>query len=271
MITSGIKLYVGYAVAALVGAVVYGYTSGGNHVGPLTMGYKGSVGDHLGYGILVGLGMVCLLLAVAHAAFRDADATAAAQLLRLDAPPSPQRPVSPSLWPVLGALGAGVLVVGLAVSPVLFWVGMILLAATVVEWMMEAWADRATGDPAVNRELRDRIMLPIELPVLAFAGIAVLVLAVSRIFLATSKEAAVWVAAVVAGLVFVAGIVATQVKRVPRGLIGGVLVVGVLGTIVGGVVAAAAGPREFEEHHGHAEEEHDEATGGDEAGAEVTE
>src|SRR5690606_33732956 len=64
MITTGTKLYAGYLAAALLGAVVYGYTTGGNHVGPLTLGYKGSVGDHFGYGILLGLAVACALMTI---------------------------------------------------------------------------------------------------------------------------------------------------------------------------------------------------------------
>jgi multidrug transporter EmrE-like cation transporter len=248
MVTTGIKLYVGFFLAALTGAIVYGYTTGGSSVGPLTIGYKGAVGDHLGYGILLGFAVASLGLVVAHAAFRDADPAAAAQLLGLDAPPAPQRPVLPSLWPLLGGLGAGATLIGLVIGPVVFGIGLAILAATTVEWMMEAWADRATGDQTVNRELRDRIMRPLEVPALAAIGIAVIVLAASQILLASSKAAAVWVAIGIAGAIFIAAIVVSRMKRIPNGLVPAVLVVGIVGLIAGGIVAAAAGPREFHKH-----------------------
>ena len=41
----------------------------------------------------------------------------------------------------------------------------LVLGAVAIEWTMQAWSDRATGDPAVNREIRNRVMLPIEVPV----------------------------------------------------------------------------------------------------------
>jgi len=255
MVTTGIKLYVGYFVAALTGAIVYGYTSGGSGVGPLTLGYKGGVGDHLGYGILLGFAGASLALVVAHAAFRDADPAGAAQVLGLDAPPPPQRPVAPTLFPVLGALGAGVTLVGLVVGPVLFGIGLAIVAAVVVEWMMDAWADRATGDPAVNKELRDRIMKPIEIPVLSFVGIAVVALAASQILLASSKAAAVWVATAIAAVIFIAAVVISRTPKIPRSLVGGLLVLGGIGIIAGGIVAAAVGPREFEVHGEHHSEE----------------
>ena len=35
-----------------------------------------------------------------------------------------------------------------------------LLAVVVVEWTVQVWADRATGDPEVNRAIRNRLMYP---------------------------------------------------------------------------------------------------------------
>jgi hypothetical protein len=265
MVTTGIKLYVGFFLAALTGAIVYGYTTGGSSVGPLTIGYKGAVGDHLGYGILLGLATTSLLLVIAHAAFRDADPAAAASFLGLDAAPAPQRPVLPSLWPLMGGLGAGVFIVGLVTGSVLFGIGIAILAATAFEWMMEAWADRATGDPKVNRELRDRIMRPIEIPVLAAVGIAVVVLAASQILLASSKAGAVWVAIGIGLVIFVAAIVISRMKKIPSGLVPGVLVLGIGALIVGGIVAAVNGPREFEKHGEHGAEHGAEEHGAEEA------
>ena len=56
MITTGSKFFYALAGVLLVAAVVYGYSTGGGEVGPLSLGYKGGVGDHLGYGILESLG-----------------------------------------------------------------------------------------------------------------------------------------------------------------------------------------------------------------------
>ena len=53
MFTPGFKLFFGIAVALATAAVIHGYTTGGTHVGPISLGWKGGVGDHLGYGILL--------------------------------------------------------------------------------------------------------------------------------------------------------------------------------------------------------------------------
>ena len=43
MFTTGFKFFFGIGLALATGAVFYGYTTGGNHLGPLSMGWKGSV------------------------------------------------------------------------------------------------------------------------------------------------------------------------------------------------------------------------------------
>ena len=60
MITTAAKWFFGLGLVSFVLAVVYGYSTGGNRLGPLTAGYYGGVGDHLGYTLLIWLGSVQL-------------------------------------------------------------------------------------------------------------------------------------------------------------------------------------------------------------------
>lgn len=249
MLTTGFKLYVGYFVGAVAAAVVFGYTTGGNHLGPLTAGYKGSVGDHLGYTVLLVTGLLAGAMAVLMIAFRDAGPKAAAELLGVGVDTVPdQRPVGPSYWPLIGAVGAGTLVIGLVVNAAVFVLGAVILAVVAIEWAMQAWADRATGDPEVNRELRDRIMGPIELPVLAALAIVAVPLAASRLFLTVTAFGAVWVATALAGVVFVAAVIITMRPRLSRNVVAGMVLVGAVALIASGIVAAVVGQRDF--HHG---------------------
>jgi hypothetical protein len=246
MLTTGFKLYMGYFFGALAAAVVFGYTTGGNHLGPLTVGYKGAVGDHIGYTVLLVTGLLAGAMALMLVAFRDAGATAAAELLGVDTVPV-QRPVGPSYWPLVSAFGAGTTMIGLVVSSAVFVTGLVILAVVAVEWTMQAWADRATGDPEVNRELRDRIMSPIELPVGAALAIIAVPLAASRLFLTSSKFGAVWVATGIAAVIFIAAVVIALRPRLSRNVVAGLVVVGGLALIAGGVIAAVVGQRDF--HH----------------------
>ena len=58
MLTTGSKFFFAVGIVALVAAAALGWTTDGNGLGPLSAGYKGSVGDHLGYAILVFTGVV---------------------------------------------------------------------------------------------------------------------------------------------------------------------------------------------------------------------
>ena len=83
-----------------VAALAYGYTTGGDHVGPLSLGWKGGVGDHIGYGVLVALAAVSLTVSLVLVSFRDADAAAHADRSGpLTSPPGPPRDGRPDPVP----------------------------------------------------------------------------------------------------------------------------------------------------------------------------
>ena len=84
MITTGFKFYFGLAAAFFVGAIAWGYSTGGEHVGPLTLGWKGGVGDHVGYLVLIGLGFATACFAGIIIAFRDADPAAQAHYMGVE-------------------------------------------------------------------------------------------------------------------------------------------------------------------------------------------
>ena len=105
-------------------------------------------------------------------ALRDADPDATAALQASDVLPEVAPPASASPWPMVGAFGLVVTALGLVVGPGLFVLGLVLLAVTAIEWAVQVWADRATGDPEVNRAIRNRLMAPLEIPVGAVLVIA---------------------------------------------------------------------------------------------------
>lgn len=246
MLTTGFKLFFGFFVAALTAAVLFGYTSGGNHLGPLTAGYKGAVGNQTGYTILLSAGLLALVLAAVTISFRDADASAQANLLGVDTVPA-QVPLGASYWPIVAALAGGAIVMGLVLSSAIFVAGLILLGVAVFEWMIQAWADRATGDADANRTIRNRVMAPVEVPVLAFAGIAILILCMSRVFLAVSKDAAVYVAIGFASLIMLAAILFSIRPKISRNMVAGAVLLLGVGVITAGIVSASIGEREI--HH----------------------
>lgn len=255
MLTTGFKLFFGMFAAFAAAALVYGYASGGSHVGPISLGWKGGVGDHIGYGVLVALAAASLAVSLVLVSFRDADSEAQAALAGADGF-GPDR-VAPGFWPTAAAFGAGTTMVGLVLNPLVFGLGLVVVVLALVEWTMDAWADRATGDPAANRELRNRIMAPVEIPVVGALAVGVVVLAASRILIAVSALWAVVVAGVVATLILAGAYVYATRPGQARKLVAGLGVVAALGLLVAGVLAAVSGEREF--HH-HEDEAHSEGS-----------
>jgi hypothetical protein len=235
MITTGAKWYFGLGFVSLVIASAYGWTTGGNGLGPLTLGYKGGVGDHFGYGVLVAGATISVFLGVVSLAVRDADAAAVAQLAGTDSAPVVV-PSATSYWPAIAAFGVALVVIGLVSSTVMFVFGLVALGIVLIEWAVQTWADHATGDPAVNRQIRNRLMNPVEFPAAGVLAAALLVVAFSRVFLAV--------------------LVASR-PRLNANVIVGVLLVAAVAVVGAGIAGAVAGEREFHQI-GEEGEEHEE-------------
>ncbi len=257
MFTSGSKYFFGVALFSFLAALVYGAASGVHDgiismiVGPLTFGYKGAVGDHVGYGILMGLALVAFFLGCVVVAFRDDNAAALAQVARTDAAPDLAPPGTTSYVPIFAAFGVAIAIVGLVTDAALFVFGLVVLVLVLVEWTVKAWSDRATGDPAVNQRIRNRMMNPVEIPVIGVIAIAFFVLAISRVLLAVPEVGADIIFGAVPALILVVAVAIANRERISKNVVVGLVVFGGLVVLVGGVVAAATGPRTFEKHKSH--------------------
>lgn len=265
MFTTGSKWFFGLGTVAFVLAVVYGYSTGGDLLGPFTAGYWGGVGDHLGYTILVSIALVGDLLGILSLATRDASPSALAELAGTEAAPDALVPRHGAYWPLVGAFGVGLVVLGLVISNVLFIAGFFVLLAVGVEWMVLAWSDRATGDPDTNRLVRNRVMAAFEVPLAGFLIVGVTVAAVSRLFLTSSKLGAVAVATVLGVLILALGALIATRPKLSANAVAAILVVCAVGIVAVGVGSAARGERVIE-HHG---EEHGEEGEGSEIGPNI--
>jgi hypothetical protein len=248
MITTGAKLYFGLAALALVGAVIYGWGSEGGLLGPVTGGLSGSTGEHTGYLTLLAAGLVSAFVGTAIIAFRDADAEAVADYIQVEQAPEVDAPTGASYWPVVGAVAAGLVVVGAVVNTQLFLLGCIIGGVVLLEWMVSAWSDRATGDPATNRRIRNRIMYPLEIPVFGAIGIVVVVLCVSRVLLALSKEGAAIAGIAVALLILGTAVALAASPKAGRTAVAIVCVLGAVGVLAGGIIGAVEGERTIHPH-----------------------
>lgn len=256
MFTTGSKTFLGMGALSFVLAAAYGWTTGGTELGPLTAGYNGGVGDHLGYTLLVSLGVLFTFLGLVAVATRDAEAAALAEVAGTELAPTDAAPAHAAYWPAVGAFGSGLVVLGLVISNVMFVVGLIILLGTLLEWMVLAWSDHATGDPVANRAVRDRILAPFEVPLLGGIIILGAVGAFSRLFLTASHLGALVVAVLLSVGILGIGVLFAARPKMSANVIAGVLVVAGLGLVAGGVLSAARGERMIEHH-----EEEDGGTG----------
>lgn len=267
MFKNGTKFLLGLAAFGFIGAAWYGFGTGPHGaahttiwfvtlppmdsiVGPLTFGYKGHVGDHAGYAVLVGLGMVALAVGIIFAAIRDADPEAVTQVAGTEALPEVPTPARASYWPIVGAFSLALLAVGLAFDKAYFLLGAVGLVATTFEWAVRTWADRATGDPEVNQSIRDRFIGPVEVPIAAVLGIALVVVPVSRILLALPKGGSYLVFGLVPTVILGFGVLVALRPKLSRSAIAGLLVVFAIAILAGGIAAGIHGPRKAEEKGG---------------------
>jgi hypothetical protein len=253
MIPTGLKLYIGIAMTAVTAALIGGYTSGGDVVGPLSAGYKGGVGDQVSYTVLVGVAFVAIIVGSLLTIFRDADAEAVAESMGTSVVPVGQRPVAASIWPIVAGLGVAFVSVGMAVNATVTGVGIVILTIVAFEWTMTAWADRATGDTTTNLALRNQVMGPFEVPLLGLLGGGMFVIAASRVFLRFPGTGAVVFGAVIAIAVLCVGALLAQRPNISKNV--GTALVAVIAILVlaGGVFSAAT--TEHHEIDEHSDEE----------------
>lgn len=262
MLTSSAKHALGLVALAFLGLI--GFTAGDIALGSVnsiadaqTAIYESifewRTGDLFGVILFSGLfAGACFLFAavlMARDGERPAEATAETPAL------------APSYWPLLVAVGLGVAMFGLVMDTLTFVFGGILVAIGAFEWIVNAWTDRHSAEPARNSALRNRLMLPLEIPVFGVVLMGIPVIMLSRVLLATTKTGAALVATVLAVVLLAAFFVLYAKPDLPKGLITGGAVFGVVAIVVAGVVATAIGQREFEihvgDHHGDEEQSDD--------------
>jgi MFS family permease len=255
MFTPAFRFYAAMAAAGLVGAFISGVSSGGGQgfidrvVGPITVGWKGGVGNHVSYAVLLSWGVVSAILAGLHIAFRDADPEAEAQVVHTESVPLTRAPTGTNFLPLVAAFAVAVLMIGQVTDQVVTLAGFGLLVAVVGVWMLRAWAERATGDPEYNRQLYARFIEPLRIPVLSAVIVGFLAIGLSRVLLAVSHTGAVVVFGVVASLfLFGAALIAAR-PAVSRNAITLILFIGAIAVVGAGIAAAVVGERDFEHHH----------------------
>jgi FlaG/FlaF family flagellin (archaellin) len=258
MLTTGSKLFLGLSSLAFVALVVYGVTQ--------NFGALGSIGLLSLLVVAAGLGAFTLYTRDANVSSMDdvqvRTAAAAAE------------PVSASAWPLVGALGGVLLVIGVITDARWFVAGIVVIIVAVTEWMILAWSERASADQAYNAEVRERVLHPAELPIAGAVVLVVIIFGFSRMMLALPRDAGPPLFVVAAGLIAAFGAILARRSSVRKGVVAGICAVGIVAVLAGGIASAVTGERDelteaeeedhFSERHCSAElDEHtDEKTSG---------
>jgi hypothetical protein len=232
LISTAAKLW--FAVAAL-GAVAFAVYE------------LASDGDWFGSFVLATVVVVAMLLGLLGSALRDGDVA----LADADAAEVLPRNALPAPWPALLAVGAGLAAVGLAGKNGLLWVGVGVAGIVFAEWLVQAWAERSSTDPAFNQALRHRVMSPFEIPALALIVIVGILVALSRVLLALPEAGSTVTAIVVASLILAVATLVTFRPRLGSSVLAGLLALGAVALIAGGIAGGIAGERDMEKHEVH--------------------
>jgi hypothetical protein len=231
MFTTGTKFLIGSTVLATIAAIAYGLTQQ----------------DELGTIGLASAAISLAFLAGVNLVTRDANVWAD-EISSVETTAASVRAPRNSVWPLGFAFGAAVVTVGLVTQQVFFVVGVVILLATGAEWTAEAWANRASLDPAHNARVRSTVANPLEFPLGAAIGIGIIVYTFSRIMLWLSKTNTVIAFAVVGALIIAFAFFFAYRPGVKSRAAVGLIAVGALSLIVGGVAAGLDGQRDIHEH-----------------------
>jgi hypothetical protein len=237
MLGHATKYFAGLAAAAFVALLTYGLVEA---IGKAAFNVDDADYRPLGIALFAGLFVATAVLTGLGLAFGDAPSTD--RLRQRD------HPAQPVFWPLLAAMGATVLMVGLVVDTALTIVGLLVIAFAAVEWVLSAWSERLSTDPAHNEDLRRHLARPFELPVLAAALVAGPILLFSRVLLTTSRNAASYIALGLMVAIVAVAFIFYALPNLRREVIMSVMALGALALIVIGIVSAARGTREIEHH-----------------------
>jgi hypothetical protein len=224
MFTTGSKYFIGLTALSAVATILYLFLVNPSDLGALAL-----------------VGLVATAATMAGMAIFTIDSDAETVEQAVDAAAGP---ASSSYWPIVLALGAAMILLGLATEPVVFILGIAVLVGGGVEWMIQSWADRASADPAYNNTVRGKVLGGIEYPGLSAVLAIVVAFLFSRVFLAVSKDAATIFFIVVAAVIFALGFVFASRAELRKKALTVVIPIAIALLAVVGVVSAISGERE---------------------------
>jgi len=187
--------------------------------------------------VLIGLVCAVGLLAGVALYVRDGEVVGSE-----DSPSSNPAPTT-SMWPLLTAIGAALLLLGTITQEVIFLLGIVVLVGAFAEWTVLAWSERASSDDVFNAIARKRLLNPIEFPVLGAVGLGVVIFSFSRVMLAVDKKVGVALFIIIGTLLLAGGVLFASRTTLRRSVISAICAVAAVGIVAAGIAGASSGMR----------------------------
>ena len=150
------RIFLAAAGALWLAAIVYGYVTGGDRLGPITLGWWGGIGEATGFVVLLAAALGAAALAATFLVGRAS----------LDAPDPSDGVASapsfaPSLAPLLAAAGLASVTVGLALGWPFVALGLAAIAGSASRWSEPARSDLGVATPrSIEEAPADRGPVP---------------------------------------------------------------------------------------------------------------
>ncbi len=234
MFTTGSKMFLGATTLSIFAAIVFCAANGG------AVGLMGTIG-------LVTAAIIFAFLAAINLFTRDGNTPSMQQGIQHTSSAA-QPPVGRSMWPLGAAIGVGGLVVGAVSKPVVFKVSIVVLLAAIVEWMVQAWSERASADSKYNANVRSRMMNALEFPILGTVGAGAVIYSFSRVMLSANPDAGRWIFVVIGALIITGGFLFAGGRLTSKRTIFGICTVSALALMGVGVASAISGQRTIHPH-----------------------
>ena len=222
MFTTGSKYFLGVGLLAGIAIAVSLF-----FVNPSALGVTALIGLMGAVGLLAGV-----MLFV-----RDGDVT-------IDDSSASNHPApTTSMWPLLTAGGATILLIGTITQPAVFVLGIVVLVGAFVEWTVLAWSETASSDDEFNAAARKRLLNPIEFPILGAVGLGMLIYSFSRVMLAVGTKVGIALFIIIGALLLVGGVLFAARTTLKQSAVSAICAFAAIAIVAAGISGANSGMR----------------------------
>lgn len=160
--------------------------------------------------------------------------------------PAGGRASAPSPWPLAGGVALALVVVGAATDAVVVCTAALVATVVGLGWLMQHWSEDESYAPRFGARLKERLLLPVGLPVGVFSLVAIITISLSRVLLALSDQGTRIVAFGVAAVIVLSGFAIAASERMARTAMVILCSFALVAAVGAGVAGLVHGERHFE-------------------------